>query len=503
MGDGFCAQCGARLGTTMAPPPVPIGTRVSGYEVTGARAEDLLAQSPAGEHVLLAFGSESLLALEAAALRALASSHVVPRPIELGHDATYGTFLALSFDRSLHPLVEARALPIASVVVLARQLVDLVAAVDAAGCVWGPLPHDFHLTSGGAVALSRVRCAARSSAVSPVDVRTAFEAAGGAFLPRPGAFGPTRFVRLLSARAPGGAGEALGVGRAREELALAEAELATLPRETVAGTSELTDPGLCRDRNEDAAAVAGGEIRGEKWAVLVVCDGVSTSAQAASASAIAAKTTRDALAHFARSGDIRHERGDVAMSAAIRAAHVAVCATPMDRRRLEPADPPGTTLVAALVFRRRLVVGWAGDSRAYWISPNGAELLTRDHSWATEAVLRGEMTEAQAMAAPLAHALTKCLGPLELEGPSQLRGRYDEVTPDVCVRDLRGPGHLVLCTDGLWNYFPSAPELASVVRAAGVGASTALIARCLVNHALARGGGDNVSVAVHKVDQSS
>ena len=155
-------------------------------------------------------------------------------------------------------------------------------------------------------------------------------------------------------------------------------------------------------------------------------------------------------------------------------------------------EPPGTTLVAALVFRATLVVGWVGDSRAYWISPRGAELLTRDHSWAAEAVLRGEMTDAQAMAAPLAHALTRCLGPLELSGE-----KIEEVAPDVCVRELSGPGHVVLCTDGVWNYFPSAHELAGVLRAAGAGASTALLARCLVNHALARGGEDNASVAVY------
>ncbi len=96
------------------------------------------------------------------------------------------------------------------------------------------------------------------------------------------------------------------------------------------------------------------------------------------------------------------------------------------------------------------------------------------------------------MMAPLAHALTKCLGPLERSDDGT-----NDVTPDVFVRELTGPGHLVLCSDGLWNYFPRAPEIASVVRAAGADASTALVARCLVNHALAEGGEDNVSVAVY------
>jgi serine/threonine protein phosphatase PrpC len=243
-----------------------------------------------------------------------------------------------------------------------------------------------------------------------------------------------------------------------------------------------------RDHNEDPTAVAAGGSGADAWAVLVVCDGVSSSTHAEQASTIAAHTTRDALAHFARSGDIAHEGAASAMKTAIRAAHVAVCST-----HIEHGDtaPPGTTLVAALLHKRRLTVGWIGDSRAYWVSPSGSELLTHDHSWVNETVARGEMTEIEAQAAPLAHALTRCIGPLEVGD-----GTIEEVDPDIRVRQLPGAGHVVLCTDGLWNYFPSAPEIALLVRSAGEGASAAVIARVLVNHALAKGGGDNVSVAI-------
>jgi serine/threonine protein phosphatase PrpC len=246
---------------------------------------------------------------------------------------------------------------------------------------------------------------------------------------------------------------------------------------------------LKRDHNEDATAIATGGAGAERWAVLVVCDGVSSSTHAEQASAIASKTARDALAHFARSGDILHEGGASAMKAAIRAAHVTVCASKIE---YGDAAPPGTTIVAALIHKRRLTVGWIGDSRAYWVSLSGSELLTHDHSWVNEIVAHGEMTESEAMAAPLAHALTRCLGPLEGED-----ARIDDVEPDVRVRPLSGPGHVVLCTDGLWNYFPTAADIALLVESAGPGANTASIARTLVNHALARGGGDNVSVAIY------
>jgi PPM family protein phosphatase len=177
-----------------------------------------------------------------------------------------------------------------------------------------------------------------------------------------------------------------------------------------------------------------------------------------------------------------------AMSQAIRAAHLAVCATPIPH---DHAEPPGTTIVAGFVYRRRLTVGWVGDSRAYWVTSTGAELLTHDHSWANETVAKGEMTEDEAMRAPLAHALTKCLGPLEVGDVPH------EIDVDVRARDLPGPGHIVLCSDGLWNYFPAAAMVADLVRAAGAGAHADQIALLLVNHALARGGQDNVTVAVY------
>ena len=106
------------------------------------------------------------------------------------------------------------------------------------------------------------------------------------------------------------------------------------------------------------------------------------------------------------------------------------------------------------------------------------------------------------MHSPLAHALTRCLGPLDSADPpgsSPPSTRpFVDVTPDVRTRDLPGPGWLLLCSDGLWNYVPSAADLASLVRAAGPDPAPARIARRLVTHALARGGQDNTTVLLYE-----
>jgi hypothetical protein len=59
-----------------------------------------------------------------------------------------------------------------------------------------------------------------------------------------------------------------------------------------------------------------------------------------------------------------------------------------------------------------------------------------------------------------------------------------------------GPGILLVCSDGLWNYY-EAPETLRELVAAGPPGETALeTARRLVDAALAAGGHDNITVAV-------
>ncbi len=245
-------------------------------------------------------------------------------------------------------------------------------------------------------------------------------------------------------------------------------------------------PGLTRDRNEDAAALGTGSTpSGEPFYALVVCDGIGSSLHAELASAVAATTARDSLVKFGRSTD--GQGAEAAMAQALRDAHEAVCAQGFDATA---GVPPGTTCVAAFVVRKRVVVGWAGDSRAYWLTERGAEQLTRDHSCANDAVARGEATLEKAMRAPDAHDLTRALGLAE-------SGKRTRLEVDVVSRDLATPGRLLLCTDGLWNYYPL-PEQMDVLTAARRRAKTAgQFVRFLVHRALVRGGQDNVSVAVH------
>ena len=342
---------------------------------------------------------------------------------------------------------------------------------------------DAFLDPAGRLFFARLRSGRRLAPGERLDARGVTEAVGGALLPEPGIRGTPRLVRLLSAHYVVESDRACTLESERDELDAVTAELAARPRgDDRSRAALLTDRGMKRPRNEDAASIE----FGEGWAALVVCDGVSSSNHAGAAAEIASATASATLANMARSRDLSGNGALQAVATAIRAAHAAVCAHQFEPKAA--GEPPGTTIVVALVAKGRAVVGWVGDSRAYWVTPDGGDLLTHDHTWVNEAVATGEWTEEEAMQQPLAHALTRCLGPLEWGGSGS-------VEPDVNAHALDGPGFLLLCTDGLWNYFATAAEIARLIDPTmGVGEAT----ERLVNAALAAGAHDNVTVALYR-----
>jgi serine/threonine protein phosphatase PrpC len=172
------------------------------------------------------------------------------------------------------------------------------------------------------------------------------------------------------------------------------------------------------------------------------------------------------------------------LTAALKAADSAVRSLSFDES--SAIDPPQTTAVAALRHGLHLHVAWLGDSRAYLVADGGARLLTEDHSWYNEILAAGKMTPAEARRSPLARAITRAVG-----------GRADRDEPSLRSLELAGgDGLLVLCSDGLWCCLGEPRQLADLVRRQPAGADALVLARALVDHALARGGHDNVTAAV-------
>ena len=152
---------------------------------------------------------------------------------------------------------------------------------------------------------------------------------------------------------------------------------------------------------------------------------------------------------------------------------------------------PSTTAVAALVIDGVATIGWVGDSRAYWIDADGAAPLTADHSWRNDILATGQMTEAEADAAPQAHAITRWIG----------ADAGEAAEPDIMQRQLTPRGTLLLCTDGLWNYAATPGQMVDAMHAAESTGEEALeVARRLIQFALDRGVKDNITVALLSVN---
>ena len=96
------------------------------------------------------------------------------------------------------------------------------------------------------------------------------------------------------------------------------------------------------------------------------------------------------------------------------------------------------------------------------------------------------MSAAEASSDARAHSITSAtsLGPTP-QGPPQT----------VALRPTE-PGPLVLCSDGLWNYAPTAADIAALLHALPSDASTLTVAHSLADAALAGGGRDDITVTV-------
>lgn len=144
----------------------------------------------------------------------------------------------------------------------------------------------------------------------------------------------------------------------------------------------------------------------------------------------------------------------------------------------------GTTLTAALIYRDRVYLAHVGDSRAYLIRPGLIRRLTLDHSVVEELLRWGAISEAEATHHPYRSVLTRALG-------TEANIRIDLVEEVFLTGD-----YLLLCTDGLTNLV-SDQEIYDIIERA-TSLETALDQ--LVGLALARGGYDNITVALGQLE---
>ncbi len=246
----------------------------------------------------------------------------------------------------------------------------------------------------------------------------------------------------------------------------------------------VTDIGMVREHNEDCAHMESGA------GFFIVADGMGGHAAGEVASAMAVETVRKTLEEaepeisaFKRAPTDSGRRALVQLlQQAVLQAHQAVF-----QRGQTEADKQGmgTTLDVVLVAGAEAFVAHVGDSRTYLIRDGRSSQITTDHTVAEVLVIEGKLTIEEAQVSPLRTILVNAIG----------------VSADVGVEmahvTLKTNDRLLLCSDGLHDYFPAEEEIAQRLSAEKPGDALAE----MVELAKTRGGHDNITgVAVHVVD---
>ena len=240
-------------------------------------------------------------------------------------------------------------------------------------------------------------------------------------------------------------------------------------------SSSRTDVGRKRKHNEDA------HLADDALGLYIVADGMGGHAAGEVASAQAVKSIREALADgrplleaFARNptpeaSEVISQLMEKAIGIACAEVH-ALASSDAGRRGM------GTTVVVLLVAGNKAVVGHVGDSRVYLHRKGRVHQLTEDHTLIQEQIKRGLVTKEQSAKSEHKNVITRAVGV------------QPDVEVDTLVTDIL-PGDLfVLCSDGLHGYLKE-EELPQLFAQ-----DDEVLADALVELALQRGGGDNVTV---------
>ena len=145
----------------------------------------------------------------------------------------------------------------------------------------------------------------------------------------------------------------------------------------------------------------------------------------------------------------------------------------------------GTTCTAAVVRDFHLYYGHIGDSRLYLVHNGAISQVTRDHSMVNRLVEEGKLTPEEAAVHPDRNVLTAALGMQK-----QPEADFSEAPLELWPGDS-----ILICSDGLHGLVGD-EEMARMVNSS----SPRDACLALVEMAKQRGGHDNITVQILKMD---
>ncbi|MBN1995395.1 MAG: Stp1/IreP family PP2C-type Ser/Thr phosphatase [Anaerolineae bacterium] len=248
----------------------------------------------------------------------------------------------------------------------------------------------------------------------------------------------------------------------------------------------LTDRGRVRELNEDSYLIlTQPNLPPNVTLLLAVADGMGghQAGDMASGYTIASLDQFFSTGQFQQLVDYSPGRADY-YAAVLKDVIEAVNDRLLDLSTQLGVTQMGTTATVALLSGQQLFIGHVGDSRAYLLRNGLLQQITQDHSWVADQVASGAMTASEAYYHPKKNLLLRALG-------NNVVVRVDRMIQDVYPGDT-----LILCSDGLTNKV-NPLEMTQIVTGQP---DPKTACRQLVQLANSRGGEDNITVLIARLD---
>lgn len=240
----------------------------------------------------------------------------------------------------------------------------------------------------------------------------------------------------------------------------------------------ITNVGRKRQNNEDNYLV------NDRLGLYVVCDGMGGHAGGEYASQVAVTTIEEVLANIRDENTARDQADDQITQEKLKYAVRLAGKRIYDLAQAEPEfRGMGTTAVILVFLNGMAYMAHVGDSRGYLIRGGEITQRTEDHSWVNEQIKAGLITAEAAKHHRFRNIITRSLG------------FQEEVEIDTQVLRAEPGDVYLLCSDGLSNLVTE-DELREML----VEKSFQQTARDLIDLANDRGGDDNITLVLARVD---
>lgn len=221
-----------------------------------------------------------------------------------------------------------------------------------------------------------------------------------------------------------------------------------LPLETVIASKnahlsfgQSTDVGMVRTNNQDAMLsihFSGHSIDDRPdFGLFVVADGMGGHHDGEKASAIVTRTVAEQVTNSiflpmlsSNMDPSEYPPITETLTEAIQTANAGV---------LSSVPDGGTTITAVAIVGDLAYFAHVGDSRAYLVTKDGVEQITRDHSLVQRLIELDQLTPEEAANHPQKNVLYRAIG------------QSDTLEVDALTRRLPANSQVLLCSDGLWG----------------------------------------------------